>query len=144
MKATLPPKGALAAQRWRAQGERKLSYFLCACHARRCLWFTKRFKGQSNFHGKGTSFSSKGMNLFGRIIISTETLGFLPSEYCFVHQWKMWSKSGQKGSGWTRGQHMRMENFQVSSLSRACFSVPDGGKTKLIVFENLNNAPPKT
>lgn len=34
----------------------------------------------------GTSFSLNGMNLFGRIIISTETLAFLPSEYGFVHQ----------------------------------------------------------
>ena len=72
------------------------------------------------------------------LIILSEPLGLLSLENCFLHQWKMWRKRDQKGSDWTRGQHVRMENFKVSPLCRTSSTVPNGGKSKLILvcFEN--------
>ena len=72
------------------------------------------------------------------LIILSEPLGLLSLENCFLHQWKLWRKRDQKGSDWTRGQHVRMENFEVSPLCRTSSTMPDAGKSKLILvcFEN--------
>ena len=72
------------------------------------------------------------------LIILSEPLGLLSLENCFLRQWKLWRKRDQKGSDWTRGQHVRMENFKVSPLCRTSSTMPDAGKSKLILvcFEN--------
>ena len=67
------------------------------------------------------------------LIILSEPLGLLSLENCFLHQWKMWRKRDQKGSDWTRGQHVRMENYEVSPLCRTSSTMPDAGKSKLIL-----------
>ena len=73
------------------------------------------------------------------LIILTEPLGLLSLENCFLYQWKMWRTLGQKGSDWTRGQHVRVENFKVFLLSRTSSTMPDGGKSKLILVVNFES-----
>ena len=66
-----------------------------------------------------------------RLIILLEPLDLLSLENCFLHLRKMWRKRNQKGSDWTRGQHVRMENFEMSALCRTSSTMPNGGKTQI-------------